>query len=90
MVGKTTIQWCPICKAWNRSSRAGRERIHASAEVEQNEPIAFTYRRDDYHCHRCDGSFSTTSLHHCEPDHKWHVDAAMGVIRQTLAAQSAA
>lgn len=90
MVGKTTIQWCPICKAWNRSNRAGHERIQASAEVDVHGAVSFTYRREDYHCLRCDGAFSTTSLHHCEPHHKWHVDAAIGVIRRALTAETAA
>jgi hypothetical protein len=86
MLGKTTIQWCPICKAWNQSSHAGQERISGATDGGAHGSVAFTYQRHDHLCLRCDSAFSTTSLHHCEPHHKWHVDAAMGVIRRALLA----
>ena len=84
MLAKTTVQWCPACKAWNRSSHAGQERINGIADGGAHGAVRFTYQRHDHQCLRCDGAFSTTSLHHCEPHHKWHVEAAMGVIRRAL------
>lgn len=88
MLGKMTVQWCPACKAWNRSSHAGHERIDGVADGGAHGAVQFTYQRNDHQCLRCEGAFSTTSHHQCHPHHKWHVEAAMNAIRRTLSAQS--
>lgn len=75
MVGTVTIQWCPNCKVWTKSTRVDKKALAARDGADLAGSV---FHHGRHECQSCNCRFSTRQLKDPASGHGWTLAATTG------------